>query len=433
MKLFNGCDTDRHKASQLMVLLDGKSPHKVRRFVACLLSEDRHLGHEDIATRLMQRIPSVEAEKIRKIVKNARVRSVSPNEGVSRRESVVTHIPRLCVTQIELVGELAGKSFHKLDTALWSLFSTGKYNSLGELTRRMNATPRGDYKIVALWFDCLIAMHRDHDYSRCLTTYLMPALLACKKSRNRTILEGRIYQRMAQVYLTMGHKDLASMHFERAEVCLQFVGRGYDKVNMLCRRAKLLAATKPQNRDEIEGLYSSALQNVTSDDPFALASQPSLVLSKAAFHLRMPFGARPTERTPSDISAADIAKARNTLQSLPTDTVILVTRKCEYKLLSAELLRLDDEEDAALSTFDEVIRDSECAKLDNLVAIACQRSSHIRTGQRLISDLLRGIPGLQGNSSAPSSPGDDSSSGSDELIAAVCMFVMLWLLRFVLF
>lgn len=391
-------DSSRDKANQLIMFLDSKSPAHVRRFLACLLAEHDHLGHQDVASRLMEKIPFEEAQKIRRIVRNYD-RSVrdTPSHQASTIKLMPGPVPRQCVSQIELVGLLAGKTFQKLDRALWRFFSTGQYGSLKVLTTRIHKTAYEDYKIVALWFDALIAMHHDHDYDKCLTKCLMPALKACKNSRNQTILEGRVLQRMAQVYLTMGHKDLASMHFERAEGCLQLVGRGYDKVNMLCRRAKLLAATEPEKRDQIESLYAAALQNVTSEDSFALASQPSLVLSKAAFHLRMPFGSKPTssDSPPPDVSSSDISKAKATLQALPQDSVILETRKCEHKLLSAEILRLDGEEEPALELFDDVVQDSERAKLDNLVAIASHRSTHIRHHQLVVDDILEGILGLE--------------------------------------
>ena len=173
----------------------------------------------------------------------------------------------------------------------------------------------------------------------------------------------------------MGNKTEAQLHFREAQEQLQFVSKCYESVNMHCRRAKLLSATEPDKRNEIEDAYTQALAGFSDDDSFALASKPSLILSKASFHLHISFGSKPKQDQldSSHIQHHDIQKAKTTLNELPDKMLHLDMRKCEKNLLSAELLRLDGEEEPALESFKKVVEESKKCKLENLVAIAENR------------------------------------------------------------
>jgi tetratricopeptide (TPR) repeat protein len=214
---------------------------------------------------------------------------------------------------------------------------------------------------------------------------------------NATILKGRILQRMAQIYLVSGNKKEAVSCFEHASECLQFVGRGYDRGNMLCRRAKILSATSPEKREEIEATYIEALQNVSDSDSFVLASKPSLILSKAAFHLHISFGVKinPDSILEPEIHTNDMEKAQIALSALSEDMILLDMRKCEHKLIQAELLRLSEKYSEAIDLFSAVIEDSSSKNLINLTSIATQRRSLscIELDKiKLTDELLKDLP-----------------------------------------
>ena len=393
--------TDKLKANKLLVILKSKPWYAIRRFLACVFDEDEHSGHEDLSRLFQSVLPPEEVKKIKKLMRkpiarrnycnccNRGCRSTSVTSH--RRMVVVQHDgprPELPMTLVQYEGCLVMKSYEKLDRTLWDHFSNGRYDDLATLTWRIDASAKAptDIKIIGRWFESLILMHRDGNYKKCLRDILKPALGMCSGSKvqNRNILEGRICQRMAQVYLVMGKKEKATKYFDRAKGLLQFVARGYEKVNMFCREAKVMYATMPEKRKEIEEMFGMALGSVSEDDSFALASIPSITLSKAAFHLRISFGSKPST---SDIekvllprpSADDVNKARDVLKRLPISNVLLTMRKCEYKLLDGELKRLDGETVAAIQTFEEVICESETAKLNNIVASAKHRLHVIKT------------------------------------------------------
>ena len=286
------------------------------------------------------------------------------------------------MTLIQYEGCLVSKSYNELDRKLWGHFSNGRYDELAVLTKRISINTKApiDIKIIGMWFQSLISMHRDGNYESCLHDILQPALAMCLQSnvQNQNVLEGRICQRMAQIYLVMGRKEQAVAYLDRAKGLLQFVARGYEKVNMFCREAKIMCATMPEQRKETEEMFCKALESVSEDDSFALASIPSIILSKAAFHLKISFGSKPSNRDIKKVllprvSSEDISKAKNILNHLPSSNVLLAMRKCEHKLLHGELMRLNDETDSAIQTFEEVVCESKAAKLDNLVANAEHR------------------------------------------------------------
>ena len=390
--------TDRLKANKLLVILRSKHWHAIRKFLACVFDEDEHSGHEDLSRLFQSVLPPEEVKIIKKLMrKPARINysacsccNKSTSVTSYRSRAIVQHDgprPELPMTLVQYEGCLVMKKYEKLDRTLWGHFSNGRYDDLARLTLRINANTKVpiDIKIIGRWFESLILMHRDGNYKKCLRDILKPALGMCVESKvqNRNILEGRICQRMAQVYLVMGKKEKATEYFDRAKGLLQFVARGYEKVNMFCREAKVMCATMPEKRKEIEEMFSKALGNVSEDDCFALASIPSIILSKAAFHLKISFGSKPNTSDVEKVllpkpSADDINKARDVLKRLPKSNVLLTMRKCEYKLLDGELMRLDDKTDAAIQIFEEVICESETAKLNNIVASAKHRLQVIK-------------------------------------------------------
>ena len=442
------------KSRKILYFLNNKGAKELRRFVASLVSEPEHLGHKELSEVILNDLPSHERRRILRIVKKAtadfnptddvvlnwsqhdnsspdddELSSVSSSSsGRSTPETDCFHDCHASVKEtgfvnvstkeqkcvenkmakplkppplITLQGYLKGKSYDKIDRKLWTFFSNGQYDNLSILTTRLQQCHNNiDLQIVGKWFQSLIIMHRDGDYHKCLSEVLSPALEVCRSNptvSNPTILEGRILQRMAQVYLVSGQKEVALSFFERACDSLQFVSRGYDRVNMLCRRAKILSATSPEKRQEIEDIYNEALQNVSDTDSFALASKPSLILSKAAFHLHISFGfkANPLSNVEPEVDDCDIKKAKDTLFALPEEMVLLDMRKCERQLLLAELLRLSGDIHKAIASFKTVIKESESKKLHNLAAISKQRI-HLAQLEldkiTLADELLKDLP-----------------------------------------
>ena len=417
---------EQKRAGKLLLYLNNKKPPAIRRFIACILAETEHCGHKELSETIMNDLPEDEQQRIRKIVQKGTMHyrnefvnmnistaqycselgslsSDLENESISssdsspeadneesietdsftskqgliiKSHSIVQHVPPRPMPLITLKGHLKGRSFDKLDRKLWSYFSTGQYSDLNRLTIKLRSHVVADYQIIGMWFDSLIYMHRDGNYDNCLMQLLFPALKLCEheKTENSQILSGRVLQRIAQVFLVMGAKTEAQLHFRAAQEELQFVSKCYESVNMHCRRAKLLSATEPDKRNEIEDAYTQALAGFSDDDSFALASKPSLILSKAAFHLHISFGSKPKQDLldSSHIQHHDIQKAKTTLKELPDEMLHLDMRKCEKNLLSAELLRLDGEE-PALESFKKVVEESKKCHLENLVAIAENR------------------------------------------------------------
>lgn len=449
--------SNNEKSSKVLYFLHEKGDKELRRFVASLVSEPEHLGHKELSQVILNDLPSHERKLILRIVKKATADfnpTVNPTDDVvpnwsqcdnssledddlssisSSSSGCSTpepdccrdyHLPvketgfvnvsteeQKCVENkmakplkppplITLQGFLKGKPYDRIDRTLWTYFSNGQYDNLSTLTTRLQRCHNIDLQIVGKWFQSLIIMHRDGDYDRCLSEILSPALEVCRSNpdvKNSTILEGRILQRMAQVCLVSGQKELALSFFERACDTLLFVSRGYDRVNMLCRRAKILSATSPEKRQEIEDIYNEALQNVSDTDSFALASKPSLILSKTAFHLHISFGLKidPLSNVEPEVDDSDIRKAKDTLFALPEEMVLLDMRKCERQLLLAELLRLSGDIHKAIASFKIVIKESESKKLHNLAAISKQQI-HLAQLElekiTLADELLKDLP-----------------------------------------
>ena len=409
LKQLNELPTDRQKANTLLVILQTeKSWDEIRNFLACVFDEDEHSGHTDLSQLLQSKLPAEEVTEIKQLIESPyshRYSERSVSICKMSQSDMMTDGPRpeLPMTLIQYRGCLVRKKYDKLDRRLWDDFSNGRYDELEVLVQRINTSTMApiDVKIIGRWFQSLISMHRDGSYETSLNI-LQPALAMCSEPtvQNRNILEGRICQRMAQVCLVMGKKEEAMKYFDRAKELLQFVARGYEKVNMFCREAKIMCATTPEKRKEIEEMFCKALENISEDDSFALASTPSIVISKAAFHLGISFGSKPSNSDVEKsllpmVSLEDERKARDTLKRLPISNVLLTMRKCEYKLLDGELKRCEGDTHAAIQIFKEVVCESEAAKLDNIVANAQHRLDVMdkeREWDNCIDEILEGSP-----------------------------------------
>ena len=228
LEKLHGIHGDSRKARELLLLLKKKGNWATCKFIACLMLEPEHSGHREIAKELMDSLPQNEQQRIYTIFGKA----TSPLK--------VDKSP----PYIELEGRLKGSKFEQLDRRLWSYLQESKYDLFYRLTTRMRG--RSDvleYQIVGMWFESVAYIHKDKDHEKCVSDLLTPALELCKDPKvvNRNILEGRLHQRMSQVQLMLGNKQKAIEHFHKSESCLQFVGKGYDRVQLLLRRAKIMS------------------------------------------------------------------------------------------------------------------------------------------------------------------------------------------------
>ena len=383
LEKLHGIYGDSRKARELLLLLKKKGSLATCKFIACLMLEPEHSGHREIAKELMDSLPQNEQQRIYTIF------------GKATSKLKVDKSP----PYIELEGRLKGSKFEQLDCRLWSYLQESKYDLFYRLTTRMRG--RSDvleYQIVGMWFESVAYIHKDKDHEKCVSDLLTPALELCKDPRmvNRNILEGRLHQRMSQVQLMLGNKQKAIEHFHKSESCLQFVGRGYDRVQLLLRRAKIMStAVSSHEKQSVEMIYASALENISDDDPFAFSCRPSLCTSKAAFHLGISFGS-PTVEPSAIIPHDDIMKAREALNALShIDIQSVAIRQCEQSLIFAKLLHLEGQCDDSLARFVDVKQRSIENNLGNLVSIAEIHIKHLeaeKSNDVVIDEILDGLP-----------------------------------------
>lgn len=381
---------DSRKVRELLLILNKKGSLAACKFVACLTLEPEHSGHQELAKELMGSLSQNERERIKNIISKATFTTAK----ASQVEKPLPHI--------ELQGYLKGSKFDKLNDRLWFYLQEGQYESFYTLTTRMRcqAPIIVEYQIIGLWFESVAYIHNDKDHGKCISCLLKPALELCKDSQvtNRTILEGRLYQRLSQVSLIIGKNHEAIDYFHMAESRLQFVSRGYDRVQLLLRNAKILSATSPCNMERTEMLYAAALDCISDEDPFAFSCCPSLYLSKAAHHLGIAFGSKPspTDEPPTTISPDNIRKANEALSALSQKSFKPISiRQCEQDLVKAELLRHEGNVCGALEAFEDVKQKSTQTGLDNLISIAEHRIKFLKQEKfkaNVIDKLLEDCP-----------------------------------------
>ena len=381
---------DSRKVRELLLILNRKGSLATCKFVACLTLEPEHSGHQELAQQLMGGLSQNERERIKNIVRKATLNTAK----ACQVEKPLPHI--------ELQGYLKGSKFDKLNHRLWLYLQKGQYESFYTLTTRMRCqTPIVvEYQIVGLWFESVAYIHKDKDHERCISSLLKPALELCKDPQvtNKTILEGRLYQRLSQISLIIGRNQEAIDYFHMAESRLQFVSRGYDRVQLLLRNAKILSATSPCDRERTEMLYASALDCISDDDPYAFSCCPSIHLSLAAHHLGIAFGSKPspTDEPPTNVSPDNIRKVNEILTALSRKNFKPISiRQCEQDLVKAELLRHEGNVCGALEAFEDVKQKSTQNSLDNLVSMAEHRIKFLKQEKfktDVIDKLLEDCP-----------------------------------------
>ena len=321
LKYLSDLPTEENAAEELLLILDREKQPSFYKFVACLCNELEHSGHREIVECLIETIQATEKMEA----------------------------PRLLV-HIELQGDIVSKEFAKIDQKFWMTFEKKEYGELIKQTQGilLDSAASTDRKIVASCFEAVARVHQGKlagNFRIAITQLLLPALKLCEKSENGIILQGRVCQRLAQIYLQMKRPKLAEHYFGIAKWYLFFAGRGFDKFKMLCREAKLLAVSAPEKRKEIEGLFDAALDNISGNEPYAKTCKESVLLSKAALCLNISFGTTQTNFICKNVTRDDVSKARKILSSFEKENIkgLNNMRECEFKLLTAELLRLEAE------------------------------------------------------------------------------------------
>ena len=388
-------ESDERVIGRLLYFLRVKGAerdHACRQFVACIVhTAEEERGHKELKKIFCAKLPNDEwtfIEDLLREINESPLPSPYRTPQPHSHKVPITHTesPGRPVPLIELQGQLAEKNgFGTIEWDLWQCFSKGDYDSLEKtvLGIRGDQTFKEevDCQVVAMWFNSLIIMHRDGGYSGAIKE-LNDALLLCDEENcvNKTILQGRIYQRMTQNYLMMNLKELAEKTFELAKEKLQMVERGYDKVNMFCRKAKIMSAHEPHKREEIEQTYDLALRALEPEDPYFLASFPSVTLSKAGFYMKVSFGSKASGgSTLPDVCPADIAKAEETLKTIDEkEHILLEMRRFEHNFLCAELCRLKGEQKKARELFTAITSTPGSKKVKNILSLAEQRLQSIR-------------------------------------------------------
>ena len=376
--------TDIQKTNNLLQILTEKPISASRKFLICLWLAREHLGHEDLFCMLWPSLPKTEVALIVDMCQQSQYAS-----------SIHPETPPAFT---ELQGDLTRNSFRKVEGVLWDYFSKCEYQKLAKVTSRLNASPSQEWSIVGKWFNALncVFVHDCKDHKYCIENVLEPALQQCHHQSvlNRNILEGRIRLRLAQVYLMTGNKLKAIENSEKARQLLSLTC-GYDVAKLLLREAKVMSATHPHRKAEIESMYLAALHNF---DEAHTCCRPTTHLSLAAFYLNISFGSKPKPELESAVpvpSKEDIRKAKGQLEALDRLGLMLPSlRHCERNLLVAELLRLEGKLQEAYTMFSETAVESQETGLKNLVAIAENRCKMIKEEEQksaFLDQLLQDI------------------------------------------
>ena len=352
---------DTLKSNELLLLLAKRSSLAACKFLVCLWLTREHLGHEELFSLIFPKVPEGRIQTIVQLCK-----SLSPSQ------------PQKPPAFIELEGDLTDAKFLKFQSRLWDLFGRGEYNRIAVLTGQLRMGPSPEWAIVGMWFESMncVFIHQCKDHQLCVGQLLKPALAKCKESlvTNRNILEGRIYLRMSQVYLSRGNKATAAEFYEQAKDLLCF-SRGYDRAKLFLREAKVFSSLPFTPQKEIEKMYQFALDNF---DENHACCRPTAHLSLAAFYLHVSFGSKPDPSSPApSVSDEDIRKAKAQLGAV--EGVFLPSlRLCEQRLLEAELLRLEGKLNKAVAAFQETTEMCQKVQLNNLIAIAEHRCQVIK-------------------------------------------------------
>lgn len=187
--------TDADVARELLTILDQQPAFSTRRFIACLLVEEDHRGHEDIAKRLMDTISSNEANRIRRLV--ARVKDRSPIRHSTRHDFDLPWDS----------NQLVGNDIVQRDKELQSIFKSGE-------TRHMVADERsdnGDIRILEELYQGLDWIHKSSMQKSDIAEFFIKLFAKCQEldSPNCGILKSRIYWAQHLLYKAWELDELA--------------------------------------------------------------------------------------------------------------------------------------------------------------------------------------------------------------------------------
>ena len=338
------------KARELMQLLFEKKDdvRMLRQFIACLIlesnSNDGHLGHTELVETLRSTIPHRDLNKIECLVKCVQIGGKRPKA-----------VPYVLVS-----GYLKSKGFVAYEQNLWQYFHKGHFTELREyidatlcLDENMENV---DLKIVSFLFKATayIQQSSSRKFVGEALIDLQSALELCDQSQNQLILNCRVRQRIAQVYLYMNLTKLANEHSDQAEQSIELVGEKFVRSKFYLCRAKVLAVASPSAREKIETLYAFAMSTLEPDSESYPVCHPSVCLAKAAFHLNIAFSSNPVQPL-SNVSNDDLKKAKVVFTLKEESLEQMPKRKCEYKLVIGEIHRLQGKVDLAYGVFQDVL------------------------------------------------------------------------------
>ena len=317
----------------------------LRQFVACLIlesnSNDGHLGHAELVETLWSTIPHRDLNKIECLVKHVQIGGKRPK----------------AVPYVLVRGYLKSKEFVAYEQNLWQYFHKGHFTKLREyidatlcLDENMENV---DLKIVSFLFKATAYIQQSSSFKFVeeALTDLQSALKLCNQSQNQLILDCRVRQRMAQVYLYKNNStELANEHTDQAEQSIVLVGEQFVRSKFYLCRAKVLAVASLSAREEIETLYALAMSTLDSYP----VCHPSVCLAKAAFHLKIAFSSNPVQPL-SNVSDDDLRKAKVVVTLQEESLKQMPKRRCEYKLVIGEIYRLEGDVDLACGVFQDVL------------------------------------------------------------------------------
>ena len=205
---------DTYVARELLSILDQQPPVSTRRFIACLLMDDDHRGHEDIAKTLMNTIPSVEANRIRRLVASLADRSPERTSTSTTQGEGQAQLDFDPPWDTRDSNQLLGEDLVRRDVELQYIFRSGDVTVLlrddGD-KQRFKSAERGILE--ALYYG-LALMRRGIDVHKdSIAELFIELLMKCREldsgSPNRDTLTRRVYWAQSQMYRALQLDDLA--------------------------------------------------------------------------------------------------------------------------------------------------------------------------------------------------------------------------------
>ena len=182
--LWELCDRDQpsgYLAGRILSFLKARKKSKrdgdFCKFVACVIRANEHRGHLELVKIFQAKLGRKDWKHIHNILEKVRESPLpspytTPIHSPGAAPPVIPVIsPERPVAFIALQGQVVAKHFVKIERKLWLAFSTGNYNEVELFVKTIQvncqvdeARYNVDCKVVAMWFQSLVLMHRDGKY-----------------------------------------------------------------------------------------------------------------------------------------------------------------------------------------------------------------------------------------------------------------------------